>query len=110
MEGLVKGDVIVLPFPYSDLTATKKRPALVIAVLQEKDVILCQITSQEWNEPYSIPLLSKDFKQGQLNSPSYIKSGKLFTADKRIVLYKIGFLKENKIKETEKTIVKIICK
>jgi len=46
MGGFVKGDVVVMPFPYSDLSATKKRPALVIAVLDGDDVILCQITSQ----------------------------------------------------------------
>jgi len=46
MGRFVKGDVVVMPFPYSDLSATKKRPALVIAALDGDDVILCQITSQ----------------------------------------------------------------
>ena len=46
MGKFVKGDVVVAPFPYSDLTTSKKRPALGIAPLEGDDVILCQITSQ----------------------------------------------------------------
>ncbi|WP_292744967.1 type II toxin-antitoxin system PemK/MazF family toxin [Nostoc sp. NMS4] len=45
MAGFVKGDVVIVPFPFSDLTQTKRRPALVIATLQGNDLILCQITS-----------------------------------------------------------------
>ena len=39
MEELVKGDVVVLPFPFSDLTASKKRPALIVANLKGNDII-----------------------------------------------------------------------
>lgn len=45
MAGFVKGDVVVVPFPFSDLSQSKRRPALVIANLQGNDLILCQITS-----------------------------------------------------------------
>jgi mRNA interferase MazF len=41
----IKGDVVVIPFPFSDLTQSKRRPALVIAELEGDDLILCQITS-----------------------------------------------------------------
>ena len=44
MGAFVKGDVVVAPFPFSDLSAAKKRPALVVATLAGNDVILCQIT------------------------------------------------------------------
>lgn len=46
MEKFVKGDVIVVPFPFSNLTQAKRRPALIVAVLHGDDVILCQITSK----------------------------------------------------------------
>lgn len=46
MARFIKGDVVVVPFPFSNLTDTKKRPALVIAALSGDDLILCQITSQ----------------------------------------------------------------
>jgi mRNA interferase MazF len=47
MAGFVKGDVVIVPFPFSDLTQAKRRPALVVANLRGNDLILCQITSQE---------------------------------------------------------------
>jgi hypothetical protein len=46
MGRFVRGDVVVTPFPYSDLSDSKKRPALVAAALKGDDVILCQITSR----------------------------------------------------------------
>jgi hypothetical protein len=47
MGRFVKGDVVVTPFPFSDLSDSKRRPALVAAALKGGDVILCQITSAE---------------------------------------------------------------
>ncbi len=64
MGKFVKGDVIVVPFPFSDLSASKKRPALVIAALTGDDVLLCQITSQAISDSYAIPLTNTDFISG----------------------------------------------
>jgi hypothetical protein len=54
MGRFVKGDVVVVPFLFSDLSAAKKRPALVVASLTGEDVILCQITSQTVSDAYVI--------------------------------------------------------
>ncbi len=110
MEEFVKGDVVVLPFPFSDLSKSKKRPALVVASLQGDDIILCQITSEKRIDDYSIVLSNSDFKTGTLNLTSMIRPNRIFTADKSIILYKIGSIKEPKIKETEKEITKIFTK
>ncbi|MEH2090107.1 type II toxin-antitoxin system PemK/MazF family toxin [Nostoc sp.] len=61
MAGFVKGDVVIVPFPFSDLTQTKRRPALVIATLQGNDLILCQITSQSVSDIYAIELNNSNF-------------------------------------------------
>ena len=45
MGRFIKGDVVVVPFPFSDLSTSKRRPALVLADLAGDDLILCQITS-----------------------------------------------------------------
>lgn len=45
MAKFVKGDVVVIPFPFSDLSQAKRCPALVLAGLSGDDIILCQITS-----------------------------------------------------------------
>ena len=45
MAKFVKGDIVVVPFSFSDLIQSKRRPALVISKLEGDDLILCQITS-----------------------------------------------------------------
>jgi len=52
---------VVVPFPFSDLTSAKKRPALVIAELEGDDLILCQITSQQIRDRYAILIDDSDF-------------------------------------------------
>lgn len=108
METFVKGDVVVLPFPFSDLSSTKKRPALVVSAFEGNDLLLCQITSQIKPDSYSINLNKTDFKIGNLNLTSFIRSNKLFTADKSIIQYKIGSIKDKKLKEVIDAVCKII--
>ncbi len=107
MERFMKGDVVVLPFPFSDLSSSKRRPALVVASLKREDVILCQITSKARKDDYSIIIEDKDFKKGSLNLISMARPNKLFTADNSLIKYKIGSLKKEKIKEIEKSIINI---
>ncbi|HMQ30902.1 MAG TPA: type II toxin-antitoxin system PemK/MazF family toxin [Chloroflexaceae bacterium] len=96
MGAFVRGDVVVLPFPFSDLSATKRRPALVVATLSGADIILCQITSQASRDAYAIPLLDEDFADGGLRQASFIRPSRLFTADSAIVLYRAGIISEAK--------------
>jgi len=99
MEGFVKGDVVVISFPFSDLSQSKRRPAFVLAKPQGDDLILCQITSKKTKDNYAIPLLEKDFEKGLLKQDSNIRPNKIFTADNSTIEYKIGSLKEAKTKE-----------
>ncbi len=107
-EFMRKGDVVVLPFPFSDLSISKKRPALIVANLKGDDVILCQITSQHRKDNYSVTLHDKDFKKGKLNQKSRIRPNRLFTAEKSIILYKIGKLKQEKINQVQEHLIRII--
>ena len=61
MERFVKGDIVVIPFPFSDLSDVKRRPALILASLRGEDIILCQITSQNIRDQYAIYLDTSDF-------------------------------------------------
>jgi len=92
----VKGDVIVVPFPFSDLTRAKRRPALVIAKLDGDDIILCQVTSKNVKDRYSVSLTDNDFESGHLKRESNVRPNRIFTADIHIILYKIGHLKPEK--------------
>ena len=66
MERFVKGDVVVVPFPFSDLTQAKRRPALVVDELEGDDLILCQITSQYVKDRYAVSIDESDFETGSL--------------------------------------------
>ncbi len=106
----MKGDVVVLPFPFSDLTQAKRRPALVIAALEGDDLILCQITSQYVRDNYAISLNDNDFDEGSLKQPSNLRPNRIFTADSRIVLYRVGNLKKEKINKVIEKVVEVIRK
>jgi mRNA interferase MazF len=93
MGRFVKGDVVIIPFPFSDLSDSKRRPAFVIASLPGDDIILCQITSQVKKDKFSITLSSSDFISGSLPVESYIRPTRIFTADKKIILRKAGIVK-----------------
>ena len=107
MGKFVKGDVVVTPFPFSDLSAAKKHPALVLATLTGDDVILCQITSQNIGDSYSVLLEDADFSDGGLRQPSQIRPNRLFTAESRILLYKAGTISSNKMGEIFKQLIQI---
>jgi mRNA interferase MazF len=107
MEKFVKGDVVVIPFPYSDLTNAKRRPALVLAESSNNDLILCQITSQKVKDSFAVGLSIDDFSEGTIFKKSNIRPNKIFTADSKIILYKIGSLKVQKFNEIIDTVVKI---
>ena len=81
MARFVKGDVVVVPFPFSDLTQTKRRPALVVAELQGDDLILCQITSRLITDQYAILIDNSDFSSGSLRQSSNIRLDRLFPVD-----------------------------
>ncbi len=108
MAKFVKGDVVVVPFPFSDLTQAKRRPALVMATLEGDDLILCQITSQAIKDSYAIPLVDQDFKTGGLKQPSNVRPNRIFTADRHIVLYRVGGLKQDKLNEIIEKVIAII--
>lgn len=108
MAKFVKGDVVVIPFPFSDLSQSKRRPALVLSVLQGDDLILCQITSKSISDNYAVPVDESDFESGSLNLESNIRPNRLFTADSHIILYRIGNIKIIKLNQVIDKIVKII--
>ncbi len=108
MAGSVRGDVVVVPFPFSNLTETKRRPALVLSQLEGSDLILCQITSRQIQDRYAIPLLDEDFASGGLKQPSNVRPTRIFTADRALVIYRAGILKAEKLNEVIERLVEIL--
>jgi mRNA interferase MazF len=108
MANPVKGDVVVIPFPFSDLSGSKHRPAFVLTDIPGSDIILCQITSKAKSDPYAITLSDTDFISGSLPLVSYIRPTKLFTADKNIILSVAGHLSDSKIAEVIEVVIHTI--
>jgi len=104
----MKGEVVVAPFPFSDLSQAKRRPALVVAELTGDDVLLCQITSKTVDDQYALPLEIADFASGGLRQHSNIRPNRLFTAEGEIILYRTGILTTEKIQEVVDKIVEIV--
>ncbi|MBM3888655.1 MAG: type II toxin-antitoxin system PemK/MazF family toxin [Verrucomicrobia bacterium] len=95
----VVGDIVVLPFPQTDLQPGKRRPALVVADLAGSDLILCQVTRQARSDGYSIPLTAVDFQSGRLAVDSFIRPNRLFTVEQSVVIYTAAKVKDAKLAE-----------
>jgi len=108
MERFVKGDVVVLPFPFTDLSTVKKRPALVVSNSKDNNLILCQITSQQRKE--AVSLKKEDFSSGLLKQSSFIIPSIIFTIEEMNIEYRAGKLKKEKIKEVQDRLVEIFSK
>jgi mRNA interferase MazF len=108
MGSSLKGAIVIINFPFSDLSNTKKRPALVIADWKSNDVILCQITSIASKDEFAIELTDTNFISGSLLKKSYIRPNKLFTADKRTFLNIAGFISTQKVDEVANAIYRLL--
>ncbi len=108
MEEFIKGDIVVIPFPFSNLSSFKRRPAIVLVNLPGPDIILCQITSKNRMDGFSIELLKDDFSVEGLNQISYVRVDRIFTAEKSIILRKAGRVKEHKMTEIRKAIISLL--
>ena len=108
MEKFIKGQVIVIPFPFSDLSGSKLRPALILTKLKGDDLICCQITSQLYKDDYCISLIPKHFISGQLPIESNIRPNRIFTVDSKIVIRSSGLVNSEKLIEVINSFVKIL--
>ncbi|MBU4271644.1 MAG: type II toxin-antitoxin system PemK/MazF family toxin [Planctomycetes bacterium] len=108
MAGFVKGDVVVLPFPFSDLSQAKRRPALVVAEAGGDELLLCQITSQEVRDRHAVSLNTADFQSGSLRKTSNIRPNRIFTADSEIILYCAGHVVPEKTASVVEELVAIL--
>jgi len=84
MERFVRGDVIVIEFPFSNLINAKRRPALVIKIPKGEDIIVSQITSKSQEISVEAPINKKDFKNRGLKVDSYLRLDKIFSIEKTI--------------------------
>jgi mRNA interferase MazF len=95
-------------FPFSDLTASKLRPAVVLADAGRRDCILCQITSKSYGDSRAIPLTGAGFASGSLELSSYVRPGKLFTAHASLIAGQVGALRPENFLAIRDAVVRMI--
>ena len=102
-------DIILIPFPYTDLTGTKQRPALIISnekVNKTEDRICCLITSRPKKD--GIKIEKKDIKEGELRFKSWTKPNRIFTISNKIVKRKLGTINRELFLKIIKEINKLV--
>jgi mRNA interferase MazF len=92
-----QGEIVLIPFPFTDLTTSKQRPVLVLSKTQYnkkfKDFISCGITSNIKDVECSVLIDQEDLISGFLPVPSMIKVDKIFTLEKSLAIKSIGKIK-----------------
>jgi len=103
-----KGDIVLVPFPYTDLTGNKLRPALILAE-NRFDLTVAFITTQlQWQEPTDIEI-KPDHKNG-IKKLSIVRLSKIATLDRSLVVGKmgdIGTIKSAELNAKLKTLLQI---
>jgi mRNA interferase MazF len=87
------GAIVLVRFPFSDLSQAKLRPAVCLADAGRGDFVLCQITSNTYGDPAAVPIRKADFATGSLKVASFARPGKLFTANVGLITRTVGQLK-----------------
>ena len=93
MVVLEPGAVVVLRFPFSDLSSSKARPAVVLAAGSSPEWIVCQVTGNPFADPSAIELTDASFSIGNLRGRAFARPLKLFSADSSIIVQRVGTLK-----------------
>lgn len=106
-----QGEIVFVPFPFTNLSSTKKRPVLILSNTsynkKSPDFVCCGITSNIKNAHYSVLIESKDLLSGFLPKSSRIKVNTIFTLEKSIVIRSFGKVKENIMKKVKEEFYKL---
>jgi mRNA interferase MazF len=91
------GDLLLVPFPFSNLKATKTRPVVVLSSTAynaaSSDLLVAAMTSNLDNTPYSVLVTGRDVADGVLAADSRVKVNKIATLDKGLVRKRIARLR-----------------
>ena len=102
------GAVVLVPFPFSDLSQAKLRPAVVLAEAGREDWVLCQVTSNPYGDPRAVILVDTSFAIGALRAVSYARPGKLFTASRQLMVTEVGALQAAPFRELIEAVISIL--
>ena len=102
------GGIVLVPFPFSDLSQAKLRPAVALADAGRGDWILCQVTSNAYGDPHTVHLTASSFSSGSLRADSYARPGKLFTASRELMVAQVAILNTDTRQQVVDAVVAIL--
>ena len=109
---LSQGDLLLIPFPFSDQSGRKVRPVIIISKKEfnssSEDVLVVGVTSNTHKDKYSLSFSNKDLKEGKLFADCSIKCGNILKVDKELIINKIGKIKLEKLKDIINKVLEII--
>jgi mRNA interferase MazF len=103
-----RGTVVLVRFPFSDLSASKLRPAVVLADVGRGDYALVQVTSNPYGDSMAVELTDDSFESGGLHRISYARPGKLFTANESLIERSVGELTTASVEKLISAIARIL--
>ncbi|MCX6028247.1 MAG: type II toxin-antitoxin system PemK/MazF family toxin [Chloroflexi bacterium] len=102
--------VVIVEFPFSDLSGTKLRPAVVLTEAGRGDWVLCQITSNPHSDPQAVKLTPAALRVGALADISFARPTKLFTANESLMTKRVAILSDQTFKEIVLTTIRAFQK
>ena len=102
--------IVVVDFPFSDLSGSKLRPAVVLCDTGRGDWLLCQITSNPHSDPAAVKITPADLARGALSSLSFARPTKLFTANESLIVKRVAILEDAPFREILSTIISALQK
>lgn len=94
-----QGDILLIPVPFTDLSAQKRRPVIVISNdtynRKTTDIVVVAVTSNPAPVDYSFTITSSDLENGALNRPSKVRVDKIYTLSQSIVFKTFGRVNSN---------------
>lgn len=94
-----QGDILLIPVPFTDLSARKQRPVIVVSNVaynrKSADMVVVAMTSSPAVVDYSFTITSADLNHGKLNRPGTVRVDKIYTLSQSIVVKTFGQVKPN---------------
>ena len=102
------GDILILNFPFAEGIGSKRRPVLVILDTDDRDLLVCKITSKSYSSLFDYSV--NDWQTANLLSPSIIRIHKIQTISSSLILGRIGSLQPYDRKAIRHKLVELIMK
>ncbi|MGI0047075.1 MAG: type II toxin-antitoxin system PemK/MazF family toxin [Nitrosotalea sp.] len=103
-----QGEIVFVPFPFTNLTSSKKRPVLILSRTEYNskslDFVCCGITSNIKKGDHSVVVQNKDLLSGFLPKSSMVKANIIFTLERSIVLRSLGKVNGNTMEKVKKAV------